>query len=184
MIYRIIRSAAAAALLLGIGVACDGAPEPEGAATDAATRAEAGALEGVAEAAGEVVVYKSPTCGCCNGWVEHMEASGFTVRTVDLPMYDDLAAKKHEHGVPGDLGSCHTATVDGYVVEGHVPADAVKRMLADRPDVKGIAVPGMPVGSPGMEGANPERYDVVAFDGAGNRTVFESVDPTRADDHR
>lgn len=123
--------------------------------------------------AGPVVeVAKSPACGCCSEWVEHLEDSGFRVKVEDT---EDLATVKRRLGVPGDLGSCHTAVVDGYVIEGHVPAEDIRRLLAERPaDVKGLAVPGMPAGSPGMEGPPPVRYDVVAFDGQGGRRIFAS----------
>jgi hypothetical protein len=175
---RLILPTALAALLALAG--CDGGPESDAAGSEGAAPA-ALAQSGAAERAeAAVVVYKSPTCGCCNDWIEHMEESGFTVKAVDVPMYDEMVAKKREHGVPGDLGSCHTAVVDGYVVEGHVPADAVKRLLAERPDVKGLAVPGMPIGSPGMEGPNPQPYDIVVFGGEGGPRVFERVDPTQA----
>lgn len=130
-------------------------------------------------AAGEVVVYKSPTCGCCDGWIDHLRENGFRVRAVDLVQYDDMAAKKRQAGVPADLGSCHTAMVDGYAVEGHVPAHVIERLLRERPAVKGVAVPGMPIGSPGMEGPNPERYQVIAFEEDGSRSVFAEVDPTQ-----
>src|SRR5262245_14270167 len=97
-----------------------------------------------------VEVYKSPTCGCCSLWVAHLQANGFTVRTSDRDN-DDLAAFKATHGVPSAAQSCHTALVNGYVIEGHVPAADVQRLLKERPAVVGIAVPGMPIGSPGME---------------------------------
>lgn len=125
----------------------------------------------------QLVVYKSPTCGCCGGWVDHMRENGFEVATVDVPEYDALARKKAESGVPNDLGSCHTATLAGYTVEGHVPARVVRRLLRERPDVRGIAVPGMPIGSPGMEGPNPKPYDVIAFRKDGSRVVYETVYP-------
>ena len=121
--------------------------------------------------AAEITVYKSPTCGCCAKWVEHLEANGFTVNTEDVA---DISRVKSELGIPSELASCHTAIIDGYLVEGHVPAQSIKRLLAERPQVAGLAVPGMPTGSPGMEGPNPQRYDVVAFDAAGGRRVFES----------
>jgi hypothetical protein len=118
-----------------------------------------------------VTVYKSPTCGCCSNWVEHMKKNGFVVTTQDV---DDVDAVKMKHGVPPGASSCHTAIVDGYVVEGHVPADAVKRMLKERPQAVGIAVPGMPVGSPGMEqGEARDPYDVVTFDRSGKTSVYE-----------
>lgn len=135
------------------------------ALADGDGRSENATKDGVAE----MVVYRSPACGCCNAWVDHMRAAGFRVQVEDRA---DLAPVKAEMGVPFDLSSCHTALVEGYVVEGHVPAEDVRRLLAERPDVKGLAVPGMPVGSPGMEGPSPEPYTVVAFDGEGGREVF------------
>lgn len=122
-----------------------------------------------AEAAG--VVYKAPTCGCCGAWTERMAAAGLRL-AVEHPA--DLGAVKDRHGLPYSMSSCHTAVVDGYVVEGHVPAEDIRRLLAERPDVVGIAVPGMPAGSPGMEGPTRERYDVLTFDADGNTTVFAS----------
>lgn len=121
-----------------------------------------------------VLVYKTPTCGCCNGWVEHLEAAGFTV---DARNVTDLMSVKRDGGVPPQMSSCHTAIVDGYVVEGHVPAEQVKRLLAERPDVAGIAVPGMPTGSPGMEGRNPRPYQVLSFAHGGEAAVYAEVDP-------
>lgn len=124
-------------------------------------------------AAGEptLVVYKTPSCGCCRGWVKAMESSGFKVEVHDL---DDLAATKHAAGVPDELQACHTARIGGYVVEGHVPAEDIRRLLAERPDIAGIAAPGMPMGSPGMEGAYKDRYDVITFGGNGRQAVFAS----------
>ncbi len=121
-----------------------------------------------------MLVYKTEGCGCCNGWVEHLQAAGFEV---DARNVTDLMSVKMDAGVPADLSSCHTALVDGYVVEGHVPADVVKSLLAERPEAAGIAVPGMPIGSPGMEGTNPRPYDVLAFDRQGGRSVYTRVDP-------
>jgi hypothetical protein len=116
-----------------------------------------------------VQVFKSPTCGCCGAWVEHLEAAGFPVRVTEV---DDTTAARKRLGMPDRLGSCHTATVAGYVLEGHVPAADVTRLLADRPPALGLAVPGMPVGSPGMEGPNARPYDVVTFDKQGRSEVF------------
>lgn len=116
-----------------------------------------------------MVVYKSPTCGCCAAWVDHVQANGFRVEVRDTA---NLAPVKARHGVPANLESCHTALVDGYVVEGHVPADLIVRMLRERPDVAGLAVPGMPVGSPGMEGPYKDRYDVLTFKGDGSTQVY------------
>ena len=107
-------------------------------------------------------------------WVAHLEENGFTVKATDV---QDLNAVKRRMGVPGPAMSCHTALVDGYVVEGHVPAVDLKRLLDERPPIAGIAVPGMPQGSPGMEGPNPQPYDVIAFDEAGGFARFSSHKP-------
>ncbi|WP_134725826.1 DUF411 domain-containing protein [Paracoccus luteus] len=109
-----------------------------------------------------VTVTKDPSCGCCGDWVQHLRAEGFPVRVIESADVDSL---KQRLGVPPDLASCHTAEVGGYVVEGHVPAPAIRRMLAQRPDATGLAVPGMPAGSPGMDypGVAPEPYDVILF---------------------
>jgi len=117
----------------------------------------------------KVVVTKDPNCGCCGGWVDHMRAAGFPVDVVTTPQVNRVKVRL---GVPEDLASCHTAEVADYVIEGHVPADAVKRLLAEKPQAKGLAVPGMPVGSPGMEvqGADPDTYEVVLFGPAGQMT--------------
>lgn len=119
-----------------------------------------------------VTVYKSATCGCCKNWVAHLRENGFEVEAVDTEQLDRIKA---EHGVPGQLRSCHTAVVDGYVIKGHVPADLVRRFLAERPpEAAGLAVPGMPIGSPGMEvpGRPAESYDVIAFTEDGRAAVY------------
>lgn len=116
-----------------------------------------------------LVVYKSPTCGCCKNWESHMREAGFKVVSIDTA---DVSPVKRDHGVTHDLASCHTALIAGYVIEGHVPAEDVKRLIAERPNVAGLAVPGMPMGSPGMEGPISQRYDVVAFGKDGKREVF------------
>lgn len=121
-----------------------------------------------------VLVYKTPTCGCCNGWIEHLRAAGFTV---DARNTTDLMTVKMDAGVPTPMMSCHTSLVDGYVIEGHVPAEQLKRLLAERPDLAGIAVPGMPAGSPGMESRNPQPYQVLSFDNEGNAAVFADIEP-------
>lgn len=118
----------------------------------------------------KIVVYKSPTCGCCGKWEDHLRASGFTVES---KVTEAMNPKKVELGVPQGLQSCHTAVVEGYVVEGHVPAASIKKLLKQKPKVAGIAVPGMPIGSPGMEGPNPEKYDVVSFGRDGKTKVFD-----------
>jgi len=141
-----------------------------GVAVVGAVGVAAGIGAGDQGAAGPVVtVYKSPTCGCCSKWIDHMKAAGFEVRAVDL---EDLTETKQAAGVPIRLRTCHTALVDGYVVEGHVPADLVQRLLKERPKVTGVAVPGMPMGSPGMEGPTKEPYDVLLFTKDGKTTVF------------
>lgn len=116
-----------------------------------------------------VTVYKSPSCGCCTKWVDHMRKNGFTVTVHDV---EDVGPMKREVGVPASLESCHTAIVDGYVIEGHVPAADVRRLLAERPKVVGLSVPGMVTGSPGMEGGKAEAYEVVAFDARAGTSTF------------
>ena len=118
-----------------------------------------------------VTVYKTPTCGCCKKWVGLLEKNGFQVTVYDL---SDLTQIKTEYGVPQTLASCHTAIVDGYVVEGHVPIYVIQKMLKEKPKVTGITVPGMPMGSPGMEGDYSEPYDVLTFDRQGNTKVYTS----------
>jgi hypothetical protein len=113
-----------------------------------------------------ITVHKDPTCGCCAGWVRHLQGAGFATNVVETR---DLDPVKRRLGVPDDLAACHTAEVSGFVVEGHVPASALKRFLAERPNATGLAVPGMPVGSPGMEGGEPEVYEVVLFGPNGRR---------------
>ena len=121
----------------------------------------------------EATVYKSPSCGCCKKWVDHMQKSGWTVTSHDVP---DVDVYKKKYGVPDGLVSCHTAIVtSGYVIEGHVPADLIDKLVAQRPaNVIGLAVPGMVQGSPGMEGGRSERYDIVSFDTAGTTKVYAS----------
>ena len=119
--------------------------------------------------AADVVVYKSPTCGCCGKWIEHMEKAGFSV---DVENRQDLRPIKGELGVPRRMQSCHTAMVGGYLVEGHVPPDLIQRMLDEKPDIRGLAVPGMPMGSPGMEGPHKDKYDVLAIGKDGRTKVY------------
>jgi hypothetical protein len=119
-----------------------------------------------------LTVYKSPTCGCCSRWVTHAQAvlAGWEITTHDV---DDLSEVKARLGVPSSLESCHTAISGPYVFEGHVPADLIKRFMTERPTALGLAVPGMPAGSPGMEmGARKDPYDVLLFDKAGKTRVY------------
>jgi hypothetical protein len=200
--------ARAAAIAVGIGwmlAACE-SPAPESAApADGASAGQVGASAGQVGASAEqagasaggagaaaafsggadgaalgdvVIVYRSPTCGCCGAWVEHLRENGFAVEVEDV---SDLGRVKRRLGVPPSLVSCHTAVVGGRVVEGHVPADAVRRFLEDErwSGMAGLAVPGMPIGSPGMEspGRAPEPYDIVAWDSAGATVLFERRGP-------
>jgi len=121
-----------------------------------------------------ITVYKSPTCGCCVKWVDHLEAGGLAVEAINV---ENMSSIKKKNGVPSELASCHTALVDGYVIEGHVPVEDVIRLLEERPDVAGLAVPKMPIGSPGMEGPNPVRYDVLAFSEDGSIHTYASHGP-------
>jgi len=120
----------------------------------------------MAETLPEMVVTKDPSCGCCGAWIDHVSKAGFSAEVIESSEVNRLKARL---GVPQALASCHTAEVGGYVIEGHVPADAIKRLLAQKPQARGLAVPGMPVGSPGMEvaGAENDTYDVILFGPAG-----------------
>jgi len=124
-------------------------------------------LASAADALPEILVHRDPSCGCCGAWAEHVRRVGFLVKIVET---GDLNAVKQRLGVPANLVSCHTAEVQGYVIEGHVPAAAIQRLLRDKPKAAGLAVPGMPIGSPGMEGGTPETYEVVLFGPHGQRT--------------
>lgn len=117
----------------------------------------------------DVIVYKSPSCGCCAKWVDHVRAAGYTVTVHGM---EDVTEVKRSLGVPEALRSCHTALAGKYVIEGHVPADLIRRLQKERRNIVGLAVPGMVTGSPGMEGGSPAPYDIVAFDGHGTTTVF------------
>ena len=116
----------------------------------------------------EMTVYKTPTCGCCSKWVDHVKAAGFTVKTIDQP---DLSELKADVGVTKALSSCHTALVGGYVIEGHVPAADIQRLLKEKPKIVGLAAPGMPGAGPGMD-TSKDPYDVLAFDASGKTTVW------------
>lgn len=117
-----------------------------------------------------IVVYKHPTCGCCNKWITHLQQAGFQVVARDEPQ---MSLVKTRLGVPAELASCHTAEVNGYVIEGHVPAENIRKLLATRPTAKGLAVPGMPIGSPGMEmGEQRDAYDVFLMTNESASSVF------------
>jgi hypothetical protein len=119
-----------------------------------------GLLASVPARSAEVEVFKSPSCGCCGKWVRHVERAGFAVK---VRQSEDLDPIKARAGIPDRLISCHTAFVEGYVIEGHVPAPSLHKLLAEKPAIRGLAVPGMPLGSPGMEGAGREPYEVLSF---------------------
>ncbi len=123
-----------------------------------------------AEALPAAIVHKDPNCGCCAAWVDHLRAAGFSVTVDERPAMWGI---KQRLGIPSQLASCHTAEIGGYIIEGHVPASAIIRLLKEKPAGKGLAVPGMPIGSPGMEveGREPEAYDVILF-GAGEDRIF------------
>ena len=118
-----------------------------------------------------MTVYKSPTCGCCKEWIKHVEANGFACTVIER---EDLAPIKRQLGVPRNMESCHTAVIGKYLIEGHVPADLVKDVLAKRPDILGLAVPGMVVGTPGMETGPAQPYKVMAFTKDGSSRVYAS----------
>ncbi len=133
------------------------------------------------EGAPVVTIYKSPTCQCCSGWVEHLKRNGFTTR---VEAQRDLAPVRARLGVPNTLASCHTAVVEGYLIEGHVPAEDIRRLITEKPKAKGLAVPGMPIGSPGMEmGERRDPYEALLFNEAGEAQVFARHGdwPTAAD---
>jgi hypothetical protein len=173
---KMMMTAAAGALLTFSGlVACSSPAQPEQRTAPSEPSAAMAAARTPAAGLPAVIVYKSPSCGCCTKWVEHMQAAGFAVSVADTPDPEPL---KKQYGIGTALRSCHTALVEGYAVEGHVPAEDVMRLLKERPKVTGIAVPGMPVGSPGMEvGTRKDPYKVLAFtkDGStkdGSTSVF------------
>lgn len=125
---------------------------------------------GAAVAAGpSIIVYKSENCGCCGAWVTYLRNNGFKVDARNVP---EVTAWREKLGVPDALGACHTAIAGGYVVEGHVPAADIRRLLAERPKARGIAVPAMPVGSPGMPGARKDPFDTLLFQADGSHVVF------------
>lgn len=120
-------------------------------------------------AGGTISVYKSPTCGCCSAWIEHLEQNGFQVNAFNS---DRMGEVKRALGVAPKHASCHTAKIDGYIIEGHVPATEIRRLLKERPAMAGLSVPGMPMGSPGMDGPRKDPYQVLLFDRNGNSRVY------------
>jgi|SRR5688572_3251735 len=116
-----------------------------------------------------ITVYRDPNCGCCSKWIEHLIKHGFRVKDNKS---DEMSEVKRGLGVPDSMESCHTGVVNGYVIEGHVPAADIQRLLKEKPKVAGLAVPGMPMGSPGMEGPRTDRYDVLSFDKSGKTSVY------------
>ena len=181
MVRRHSWPAIASLACLLLATACARAPDADtteakaptmSAPTQMATVSDASVAHNMPPAATHrMVVYKSPSCGCCGAWVDHMRAEGFIVETRDL---DNVNPVKERLGVPYGKGSCHTAEVDGYVIEGHVPAGDVRRLLAEKPDAKGLALPGMPAGSPGMEtpDGRSEPYTVELIRRDGTTTAF------------
>jgi hypothetical protein len=153
---------------IGIGVSA-------ASCADAGAAAVAKGVGSIADgAAVEMTVYATPTCGCCGGWVDHMRDNGFDVRVV---YQDDLTDVRLRYRLPAELTSCHMGVVEGFAVEGHVPASVVQRLLTERPEVLGIAAPGMPIGSPGMEvpDGTVQPFDVISYDVAGRLRVFQSI---------
>ncbi|MDD5460819.1 MAG: DUF411 domain-containing protein [Methylococcales bacterium] len=137
-------------------------------ACNSATRAETGKTEKLRD----IVVYRSPTCQCCRKWLEHLKQNNFNVKDM---VTDDVQAIKDKYGVSKEMASCHTAIVDGYVIEGHVPANDIVKLLKTKPKIAGISVPGMPSGTPGMEmGGRIDPYDVMSFDKENHYQVFNS----------
>ncbi|MEB3343420.1 DUF411 domain-containing protein [Okeania sp.] len=121
-----------------------------------------------------ITVYRTPTCGCCKGWVEHIQKNGFQVTDIVKPE-SEIQTIRQKYNLPSDLTSCHTSEIGGYLVEGHIPVADVKRLIAQKPDVAGISVPGMPIGTPGMEmGDRQQSFDVFAFEKDGQTRVFNS----------
>ena len=152
--------------LLLTGLMLVGCDVSNGVATSSTTKPDV-----VTESKTKIVMYESEGCECCSKWAEHMHSAGFVVIENKL---EDMDAIKSQHGVAGNMSSCHTAIVDGYVIEGHVPAADVKRLLNERPKITGLSAPGMPLESPGMQkpGQMPKSYDVFAFDADGKSRIF------------
>lgn len=155
-------------VLLALAVGACGVRATTSAPTDGAADAATGAADPARDAQ-ELVVYKNPSCGCCRGWIQHMQGAGFRVHVENVT---DLTSVKQQAGVPANLASCHTAHLGKYFVEGHVPAEDVRRLLAEQPAGRGLVAPGMPLGSPGMPGP-AASYDVLLVRLDGSTTIFQ-----------
>ena len=161
-----------ASLALLLILACGGRDQGSEADEPAAAPGSMAMSRPPATAKPVIQVWKDPNCGCCTSWIERLRAAGYPVEVMDVA---DIDAIKGSKGIPAHLASCHTALVDGYLVEGHVPVAVIDRILAERPEVAGVAGPGMPMGSEGMEmpGGQSEHYDVIAFKANGESSVYE-----------
>lgn len=167
-LYRFVLSLVLGPVMVALSACTPTAQAPLAAAAATGPAASPAASPVVSRAQGLPIalVHKSPTCGCCGLWVDHLETAGFEVEVRDN---EDVTPVKQRLGVPYGKGSCHTAEIGGYFIEGHVPAEDIKRLLAEKPDAKGLVLPGMPMGSPGMEGpegtAQSYTVELVARDG-------------------
>lgn len=170
---RHFRGFSAALMLLAACAAPSPEPRSAEAAPSTSVHASATHAPGARAAASALlaVVYKTPTCGCCAKWVDHLRGAGYEVEVHDV---EQVEPQKAAWGVPANLASCHTAKIGGYVFEGHVPADVIARVIREKPRIAGLAVPGMPMGSPGMEGPHKDSYDIIAFGADGKTSVYES----------
>lgn len=152
-----------------VTIACSKSETSDSAAVSVSATQRGGAPATPSVSLIPIKVYKTPTCGCCKAWVQHLEENGFKVEVMDMP---DLSSVKAKYGVKPEMQACHTAVVGNYVVEGHVPADLILKMINEKPAIAGLAVPGMPMGSPGMEGGAKESYAVLSFGSTGKSSVY------------
>jgi hypothetical protein len=159
MTKRVFRFVALGAALIAVSLTTAAARNPVAAVSKAAAKKPT------------ITVYKDPNCGCCKAWIAHLQKAGYTVDAKDSPNMGEI---KRSLGVPEALTSCHTAVVNGYLIEGHVSPEEIDRLLAQKPTIAGLAVPGMPMGSPGMDGGAKQHYQVLSFDKAGKTKVFAS----------
>jgi hypothetical protein len=163
----------AGALVLAVGLLNVAAYAQSKTTPAKGTPAKAAASKATA-AKPHLSVYKSPTCGCCAKWVEYMEANGFTATVTNMA---DVTPVKVSNGLPPRLASCHTTLIAGYVIEGHVPVSDIRRLLKEKPAIAGLAAPGMPAGSPGMDVPNSPPYEIIAFDKTGRTSVYSTQTP-------